>query len=223
VEIKILGTRGEIPVSKPKHRLHSGILFDAKLLFDLGEEEFLNLNPAAIFITHLHPDHAYFVRINSNSKIKRLIYSPDNFAPNTVKRVFGYKIRSIPTHHSKFVKSYAYLIEKESRVLYTGDLVWIDKKYHNLFKNLDLVITDGSFIREGGMIRYDKTTGAIYGHAGIPDLVRLFSRYTNKIIFVHFGSWFYKDIKEAKKKLEEIGKNYNTEVKAGFDGMYVKL
>jgi glyoxylase-like metal-dependent hydrolase (beta-lactamase superfamily II) len=62
MNIKILGTRGEIKVSAPYHSRHSGVLIDNTLLLDCGEPEFLDYKPQAILITHLHPDHAFFVR-----------------------------------------------------------------------------------------------------------------------------------------------------------------
>ena len=66
MKIKILGTRGEIKVSAPKHSNHSGILADGKIMFDVGEKKFLSLDPKYIFITHLHPDHAFSSEIGKN-------------------------------------------------------------------------------------------------------------------------------------------------------------
>lgn len=62
MHIKILGSKGEIENSLPYHSKHSGILVDDCLLFDVGEKEFLKPHLKAIIVTHLHPDHAYFVR-----------------------------------------------------------------------------------------------------------------------------------------------------------------
>ncbi|MGZ5469001.1 MAG: MBL fold metallo-hydrolase, partial [Candidatus Aminicenantales bacterium] len=62
MRITILGTRGEIDQTAPYHSRHSGILIDGSLMVDLGEREFLDRKPKAVLITHLHPDHAYFVR-----------------------------------------------------------------------------------------------------------------------------------------------------------------
>jgi ribonuclease BN (tRNA processing enzyme) len=60
VKVRFLGTRGHIELTAPSHELHSGILID-DVLFDLGERAYLDLNPSAIFITHLHEDHAFFI------------------------------------------------------------------------------------------------------------------------------------------------------------------
>lgn len=214
MKIKILGTRGEIEASAPYHSRHSGVLVDKKLMFDVGEKEFLKYKPKHIFITHLHPDHAFFVR--EKEKIK--------YSALKGGRIDSYNIIAIPTVHSKKVKSRAYLIKRgRQKVLYTGDMIWINKKYHNLFKNLDLVITEGSFIRKGGMIRRDKTTGDIYGHNGIPDLINLFKRFTKHILFMHFGTWFYENTKEARKKLQELGKENGVMVLVGYDGMEIDV
>jgi hypothetical protein len=103
------------------------------------------------------------------------------------------------------VKSQALIVEKEARVLYTSDMAWIEENYHQRFKDLDLVVTDGSFMRKGGIVRKEKETGKIYGHTGIPDLVHLFEEYTDHIVFTHFGSWFYRDVKKACERIHQLG------------------
>lgn len=215
MRIKILGTRGEIEASKPYHSKHSGVLVDGKLLFDLGEKQYLELKPKHIFITHLHPDHAYFVRKGKEEKIERKLYTPENFRR---AGTFGkYRVRPIPTIHSKKVDSQAYIIEKGGKkVLYTGDLVWIEKKQHRHLKNLDLVIAEASFVRKGGMVRRDKETGEVYGHKGVPGLINLFKKFTDRIIFMHFGSWLYGDVPKAMKKLRNMSDD--VEVRGAYDG-----
>jgi len=221
MRIKILGTRGEIEASAPYHFYHSGILLDKKILLDVGEEKFLKYKPKYIFITHLHPDHAFFVREPEKRKnINVPVYTPENLKPETPVKVDSYKITPIPVIHSKKVKSFAYLIEKKNKkIFYTGDIVWIEKKYHHYFKNLDLVITEASFYRKGGMVRKDKKTGKIYGHTGIPNLINLFKKFTSFIVFLHFGNWFYKDIKQARKKLNKLGKENKIKITVAYDGL----
>lgn len=221
MEIRILGTRGEIKKSCPYHSKHSGVLIDKKILLDIGEEEFLDYKPKYIFITHFHPDHAFFVKQpEKKAKIKTPIYAPEDLKQKKSVKVDSYKITPIPTIHSKKVKSLAYVIEKSGKkLLYTGDMIWIKKKYHYLLKNLDLVITEASFYRKGGLVREDKQTREVYGHTGIPNLIDLFKKFTSHILFLHFGSWFYRDIKQARRKLNKLGKENKIKITVAYQGL----
>lgn len=227
MHIRILGTRGEIDASAPYHSRHSGVLIDQTLLVDLGEREYLESRPEAVLITHLHPDHAYFVRGRHKTLPEDIpIYAPEKSEDSAVrvldekKTISGYAVQPIPTHHSLKVQSRAYVIEGNGKkILYTGDMIWINKEYHSHFDALDLVITDGSYVRKGGMIRRDKKTGRIYGHNGIPDLVHLFKDFCPHIVFIHFGSWFYKDAEKAKNKLNVLARENGITITPGYDNL----
>jgi glyoxylase-like metal-dependent hydrolase (beta-lactamase superfamily II) len=228
VKVKILGSRANIEPSEKHYSKHSGALIDEKLMLDLGEQEYLDLRPEYVFITHLHPDHAFFINYNIE-KIDVPVYTPESSEELDVEvlkesiKVDGYRVTSIPTHHSKLVESQAYLVEKNSkRILYTGDIIWINKEHHENIKDLDLVITDASYLRKGGLVRKDKETGRLYGHNGIPDLVNLFKGFTNHIIFMHFGSWFYKNIEESKEKIRGFSDD-NFVVEPAYDGFEVEV
>jgi ribonuclease BN (tRNA processing enzyme) len=230
MKIKVFGTRGEIEPSLPYHSHHTGVMIDDKILLDLGEKEFLNQKPEIILITHLHPDHAYFIESDEKLKTDIPTYAPEQSDLANLKAIESpikfeeYKLTPIPTHHSKKVESVAYLIENNNQsILYTGDMVWINKEHWDLWDKLNLVITEGSFIRKGGRVRRDKETGQIYGHTGIPDLLKFFEPHTDRILFIHFGSWFYKDTQKAREKIQELAENYDLEAMVGYDGMVVEL
>jgi ribonuclease BN (tRNA processing enzyme) len=233
MKIQILGTRGEVEPTTPYHARHSGILIDDRLMFDLGEQEFLNYKPECVFITHLHPDHAFFVRdVQPGLDTRAIVYAPEDYSGlqlHVLKHPIScstYKITPIPTEHSIKVKSQAYIIQKGViKILYTGDLFWIDKKYHSYIKNLDLVITEASFIRKGGVVRRSKEhAGKPFGHTGIPDLMRIFSPYAKRMLFMHFGSWFYEmGARGARAKLKKLGLTYDLDIIVGYDGQIVYL
>lgn len=141
MKLQILGTRGYIEPTAPYHARHSGLLIDDILLFDCGEPEFLAYKPQAVFITHLHPDHAYFVASGQMfPQITVPLYAPEILEATPIKvlsqkiSIGNYTIIPVPTEHSIKVKSQAYIIKKgDQKILYTGDMLWIQKK-SSLFK-----------------------------------------------------------------------------------------
>jgi ribonuclease BN (tRNA processing enzyme) len=197
-------------------------------MLDLGEKKFLKENPKNILITHFHLDHAFFAFDPIKTKIP--IYAPEKLEGMKIKilkkktKIGSYLITPIPVIHSLKVKSQAYLIERgNKKTLYAGDVAWIKKKYHKYFKDLDLVIIEASYYRKGGLILKDKKGRGIYGHTGVPDFIRMFKPYTSKILFVHFGSWFYKNMKKSQKKFEKLAKENDIKILVGYDGMKLKL
>lgn len=96
-------------------------------------------------------------------------------------------------------------------------MVAVERTYQRRLARLDLVITEGSFMRKGGLVRTDPTTGRPFGHAGIPDLVEFFRERTPHIVITHFGSWFYKDIPDAVGRIEALGDGVR--VSAAHDGL----
>jgi len=229
MRVEVLGTRGEIEESSPRHSRHSGLLVDGRLLFDLGEPEFLDRRPWRVFITHLHPDHAFFKA--SPSSLGRPVYAPERPDGAPAVEVFPgrltvgpYVVSRIPTIHSLKVKSQAYLVEtRRRRILYTGDMLWIDGRYHRRLAGLDLVITEASFMRPGGMVRRDASSGKIYGHAGIPDLIRLFRNFTSNMLFIHFGSWFYEDTGRARRRIVSLAARQGVAARVGYDGFMLEV
>lgn len=213
MQILFLGTRGEINLSHPDHKNHSGILIDKKILLDLGEKRFLDYHPSIILITHLHPDHAYFIKKGSKFIIPTTIYGPEILSKvgpiinlHLSLQFEAYKITPVPVIHSLKVMSQGYLIEKGGkRIFYSGDIIEIRPQYLHHLHDLDAVITEASFIRKGGVIRRNEQ-GKKSGHAGVPDLIELFEGYTSRIIFTHFGTWFIKDVKAGKEKIRQLEK-----------------
>lgn len=196
------------------------------LLFDLGERSYLDRRPRAVFLTHLHADHAFFVE--KDAAIDIPMFGPQARGPpskvtqaRSTVELDGFRITPIPTVHSNTVRSCAFMVEKDlSRVMYTGDLVSVQERYRDRIPDLDLVIADGSFMRRGGLVRRDEQ-GRRHGHTGIPDLVELFSPLAERIVVTHFGSWFYRDIEESVKHIEAL--SGRAKVEAAYDGMVIEL
>lgn len=228
MQIEILGTRGNIAPSKPYHSKHTGYLLNDELLVDVGEAEFMDRDPKAIIFTHLHPDHAYFVDTEDSFEPDIPVYTPEESElipeANIIYDSFqveNYHITPIPVIHSLKVDSLAYIIEhKNDKIFISGDVAWIEKKYHEKIDHTDLTITEASFIKKGGQIR--RKDDKIYGHTGVPDLVRIFSPLTDRIVFTHYGSWFVKDVPKGRKKIKRL-ETEEAELIPAHDGLRISI
>lgn len=227
MRVEVLGTRGNIPLSAPKYARHAGVLIDGAILLDLGERSYLRRHPRQVFITHLHPDHAAFLTTRAIPECPLYLpeRSPTVPTATIVSRplhVGAHRIVPVPTEHATHARSLGYIVERgRRRVFYSSDMISIHRRYYARLGRLDLVITDGSFMRRGGLVRHDPTTGKRFGHAGIPDLVAFFRRFTRRIVVVHYGSWFYADVAGSIRRIESLGNGVR--VTAASDGMIIHL
>lgn len=227
MRLGFLGTRGNIVPTAPGYARHSGILVDARILLDLGEAAYLRYRPQQVFISHLHPDHAAFMRNEVVTNAEIHLPEPTGRLPGArvitrAVRCGPYRIVPVPTVHSRALRSVGYVVERDGRrVFYSSDLIWIERRYRRRLGRLDLVITEGSYLRRGGLVRTDPASGRPFGHTGIPNLIELFRPFTSRIVITHFGSWFYKDIAAARRQIASLGNGVRTS--AARDGMVVSL
>ena len=65
MQLKFIGTRGEIDVRTRRHRMHTSLLVSyrsAKVMIDCGLDwlgKLKRIDPSVIVLTHAHPDHAW--------------------------------------------------------------------------------------------------------------------------------------------------------------------
>ena len=208
MKIKVLGTRGKIEPSAENYKNHTAFLIDNKILVDVGEAHYMEHNPEAVVFTHFHPDHAYFVETKEKFAPKIPLFGPEeqDFAPGlqVVDGEFNigeYSFRPVPVLHALRLKSLGYIIEKGGKKIFiTGDVAWIEKADLEHVGSLDAVFTEATFLRKGGRIH--KKKDRIFGHTGVPDLVRILGPLTDKIIFSHYGNWFFEDPEKSVQQLK---------------------
>lgn len=228
MKIEFLGTRGKIKPSAPGYKNHTGILIDDQLLFDVGEEEFLEFPHQVIFFTHYHPDHAFFISAGESFEVATPHYGPESHPLLPHVRIFDsslkwgdYRITSFPVIHALNLQSLGYVIEKDGkRVMLTGDVAWIEKGVLDKLPSMDLVCTEASFINKGG--RINRMDGKIYGHTGIPDLIRILSKVTRRIAFAHYGEWFFSFYPNGPQMIKEMA-TPGMELIPAKDGTMVRL
>ena len=228
MRLEILGTRGNVSSSAPGHTRHAGVLIDGAILLDLGQMSYLRRRPRLVFVTHLHPDHAAFLLTHRAPLAD--IYLPERCSIVPTAKVITrpiqigeHVIAPVPTIHATNARSLGYIVRRgRRRVFYSSDMISIDRRYHRRLGRLDLVVTDGSFMRRGGLVRRDPTSRQQFGHAGIPDLVPFFRRFTRRILVTHFGSWFNRDVLGASRRIEALSDDRVT-VTAARDGMRIEL
>ncbi len=229
MRITILGTRGNVESSAHRHARHSGVLVDGEVLLDLGESAYLEHRPRAIFVTHLHPDHAVFMERDLKLPPHVELYVPEATKKLPAAHVMArsvelapYRVVPVPTIHSERVRSFGYIVQKDRKsFFYSSDMLAIEPRHLRRLRGMQLVITEGSYMRRGGLIRINHESGARYGHAGIPDLVALFQPFATRIVITHFGSWFYKDVAASVRKIESL--SHAVSVLAAHDGMTVEV
>ncbi|WP_424494523.1 MBL fold metallo-hydrolase [Salinimicrobium sp. GXAS 041] len=228
MKIKVLGSRGKIEPSALKYQNHSGFLIDDKILIDVGEREFMTTNPEAIVFTHFHPDHAFFVSEEKKFTPEIPLFGPQEhpLIPNLKLisgkfDILGYSFTPVPVIHALKLKSLGYIVEKDKkRAFFTGDVAWIEKAYLQKIEKVDVVITEATMINKGGRINRKKDK--IFGHTGVPDLVRILSPLTNRIIFTHFGDWFFENVEKSPKILKDFSTPHLGVIPA-FDGLEFSL
>ena len=227
MRIEILGTRANVAARAPRHGRHAGVLVGASILLDLGEMAYLRRRPRHVFISHLHPDHAAFLETKAVPRAALYVPEYSSLVPwakivRRPVRIGAYRVAPIPTEHAVNARSVGFLVERgRHRVFYSSDMISIPRRYRARLGRLDLVITDGSFMRRGGLVRTDRRTGKRFGHAGIPDLVEFFGRFTRRIVFTHFGSWFFADIDGAVRRISALSDGVR--VSAARDGQRIDL
>lgn len=228
MKIQVLGSRGKIEPSAPKYQNHSGFLIDDRILLDVGEQKFMETEPEAIVFTHFHPDHAYFVPEEEKFTPKIPLFGPQEhpLIPDLeiIQKkftIFGYEFTPIPVIHALRLKSLGYVIEKDGkRAFFTGDVAWIEKAHLQEIGKVDVIITEATMINKGG--RINRKGNQIFGHTGVPDLVRILSPLANRIVFTHFGEWFFEDLTQSPERLKEFS-SAELEIIPGYDGLEFSL
>jgi len=204
IELKFLGTKGEIEEKNRFHKYHSGLILKIdkkKWLLDFGEnlrEYPISLNRfQGIFLSHAHPDHAFGLKgkkfkpvVYLSAKTDKLLSEEDfPFKRKVVSGKFdfaGLKAEIFPILHSVKAPASGLILETPiGKIGYFPDVLSFSR-YKNRLEGLRLYIGDGSSLTRS-LVRRDEK-GNIFGHASIRTQLRWLNRFNvPTAIFTHFG------------------------------------
>ncbi|RLG90278.1 MAG: hypothetical protein DRO36_06390, partial [Candidatus Hecatellales archaeon] len=193
---------------KNKRRKHSSLLIDDKIMIDAGtdwKKRLPKIDPLAIILTHLHPDHAgaleevdkrYVVHISSRSlKAKDGVKLDEKLKIIEHKDYEEFKIglhtfKFVPVYHSTVCPTSAVVIDDV--MIYAPDFLGFKK--NSVLRNKVLFIGDGSSVKR------DIKRPNNVGHMSMFNQIRLCSRYGVKHVkFTHVGHVYitHEDLKDT--------------------------
>ena len=239
MKITFLGTRGYIEPRTRRHRHYTSALIEYRgrwVMIDAGlgwEKRWDDVAPAAIVITHAHPDHAFALReaeppcpVFASAEswhVMKDFRVPDEkrhtLAPREIREIAGIAFQSFPVIHSPRAPAVGYRIRAgRVAVFYVPDVVWI----HDRDKALDGVrvyVGDGATIHRE-MVRKD-SQGELIGHATIAQqLTWCRKEGVDKMIVTHCGADIVGgDERSVGAELRRLGYERDVAVEIAHDGM----
>jgi len=237
MELKFLGTRGEIEARMRRHRMHTSLLIShrgARVMIDCGLDwlgKLKRVDPSAIALTHAHPDHAWGLKRGARCPV----YAPEKtwqelrhypikerrlIKERTPTKICGITFEAFPVEHSILSPAVGYRVSAGcARIFYAPDLIFIHERGAAL-NGVQIYIGDGatvtrSFIRKRGK--------ALIGHSPVrTQLTWCEKEGVPKAIITHCGSEIVTgDEREMSAKLRAIAVERHVEVRIAYDGMKV--
>jgi phosphoribosyl 1,2-cyclic phosphodiesterase len=239
VRLRFLGTRGEIEARTRTHFRHSALLLrhrGREVMVDCGldwRDPVSRLRPAAIVLTHAHPDHAAGLRDGAPSPVyaseetwaaiaryplsKRAVV-----APRRRFRVSGIEFEAFPVEHSLRAPAVGYRARAgRVTIFYAPDLVSI-RDEDDALVGLDLYVGDGAAVSRSIVRPRD---GRAIGHASIrTQLEWCASAGLRRAIFTHCGSEIVKgEARTVAARVRALGREHGIEARIARDGLVLAL
>jgi phosphoribosyl 1,2-cyclic phosphodiesterase len=239
VRLRFLGTRGEIEARTRRHRRHSSLLVGYRrrvVMVDCDldwRNTVARVSPAAIVLTHAHPDHAAGLRDGAPCPVYALAETwpaidrypiPERVIvrPRRPLTVSGIAFEAFPVEHSLRAPAVGYRITAgRAGIFYVPDLVSIADEREAL-SGLDLYVGDGAAVRRS-IVR--RRNGRAIAHASIrAQLQWCASAGVRRAAFTHCGSEIVKgDARTVAAAVRALGAEHGIEASIAHDGLELDI
>jgi len=237
VRLLFAGTRGEIEARTPRHAMHSALVVfcgGGRVMVDCGADwlgRFGGLDPAAVVVTHAHPDHAWGLREGAPCPVyatreswalmeRYPVRERRVVEPRRPFRAEGLVFEAFPVEHSTRAPAVGYRISAgRTAVFYAPDVVYIHGRGEAL-RGVELYAGDGASVARPLVRRRGE---ALIGHAPIrTQLTWCAKEGVRRAVFTHCGTEIVAgDEERLEREVRRLGAERGVEAALAYDGMEV--
>ena len=239
MRLTFLGTRGGIAISSRWHRRRSSLLLQhgkSRIMIDCGTDWLHGLNsvaPAAIVLTHAHPDHAgglaggaqcpvYATSTTWSLLGSSLVQDRCTLPLGRLIAIDHIMFKAFPVAHSRLAPAVGLRIRAgRSFVAYVPDVAEIPD-WPALLRGIDVYIGDGATVRRSMVRRKGRT---LIGHAPIAaQLDWCEEAGVRRAVFTHCGSPIVRaNAAQTDVLIQRLGLEHGMDARIAYDGLQLCL